>query len=158
MVKGTAAPVARRPRIGAGRIRSDTETRAIEMEDGAAARCDRMDRHHRRADAYASDLRIEGALKRAGIEGHVGRCASHIEANDISEAGCRRRARNADNATGRPGQHGILTLKTSGVYQAAIRLNEVELYLAKFGGHTIDISGEGQARDKHRRRSYRHAG
>ncbi len=112
------------------------------MENGAAARRDRMDRHHRRADAHASDLRIECALKCPCIKRDIGRCAAHIEADDVFEAGSRRCAGGADDAAGRAGQNGILALEAQSVDQTAIRLNEVELDPAEFGGDAIDIAAQ----------------
>ena len=58
----TAAAVAFRPGIGAGRVGADPEARAVEMQDRAAAGGHRVDQHHRRAHAHAGDLGLEGAL------------------------------------------------------------------------------------------------
>ena len=95
-----AAPVAGGTGIGAGRIRPGLEAPGLEMQDRAAAGGDGVDAHHRRADAHAGDLGVEGALVVAVVMGDVGRGAAHVEADDLAEAGelcasrpCRRRRR-----------------------------------------------------------------
>ena len=95
-----AAAVAGGAGIGAGRIRAGAEASGLEVQDRAAAGRDGVDAHHRRADAHAGDLGVEGALIVAVIMGDVGRGAAHVEADDLVEAGelapsrpCRRRRR-----------------------------------------------------------------
>ena len=83
----SAAPIAGRPRIGAGRIGSDAEARAVIKQDRAAAGGDGMDQHHRRAHAHARDHAFEGALIDAVEMADVGRGAAHVEADDAAEAG-----------------------------------------------------------------------
>ena len=88
-----AAPVAGRPRVGAGRLGADAKARAVEAHDRSPARRDGVDRQHRRAHAHAGDLGIEGALEigdaRAREVRDVGRRAAHVEAD---HAGRTRRA------------------------------------------------------------------
>src|SRR5215470_530269 len=52
-----AAAVALRTWIGAGRVRSYAEARAVVMQDRAAAGRDRVNEHHRGAHAHARDFR-----------------------------------------------------------------------------------------------------
>ena len=85
-----AAAVAGGAGIGACTLRSDAEALAVEADDRPAARGHGVDLHHRRADAHARDLGVEGALEGAGIVGDVGRGAAHVEADDPVETGQRR--------------------------------------------------------------------
>ena len=87
-----AAAVAGGPRIGAGGVGADAEAGAVEMQDRAAARRHRVDRHHRRAHAHAGHLGFERPLEFAGVERHVGRGAAHVEADDPVEARRRQRS------------------------------------------------------------------
>ena len=82
-----AAAIAFRTGIGAGGIRANTKARAVEMQDRAAAGCDRVNQHHRRAHAHAGHLGFEGALVFAGKMRHVRRGAAHIEADEACETG-----------------------------------------------------------------------
>ena len=95
-----AAPIAFRSGIRAGRIRPDTEPRAVEMQDRAAACRYGVDQHHRRAHAHAGNLRLEGALVFAGKMRDVGGGAAHVEADELAKtrlapgrAPCRRHRR-----------------------------------------------------------------
>ena len=106
-------------RIGAGGVRADAETAGLVMQDRATACCDRMDAHHRCADAHAGDFGVEGPLVVAVIMGDVGRGAAHVEADDLVEACELRRLDHADDAAGRAGQKGILALEHVGGGQPA---------------------------------------
>ena len=119
-----AAAVAGRAGIGAGRIRTGAEAAGLEMQDRAAAGGDRVDAHHRRADAHAGDFGVEGALIVAVIVGDVGRGAAHVEADDLLEAGQLGGLDHADDAAGRAGQHRILALEHVGGGEAARRHHE----------------------------------
>ena len=63
----SAAPVTRRPGVGAGRVGADAIPCAVEMQDRATARCHGMDREHRRAHAHTGDLGVERAFERGQI-------------------------------------------------------------------------------------------
>ena len=97
-----AVAVAERPRMRAGRTRPRRQPGAIEAQHRAATGGDRVDRHHRHAQADARDLGLGGALEPAGIEGHIGGGSPHVEADDAVEARQRRGAGGADDAAGRP--------------------------------------------------------
>ena len=105
------AAVAFWSRIGARAVGSDAEARAVEMQDRAAARGDRMDQHHWRAHAHAGDLGLEGALVFAVEMRHVGRSAAHVKADQAVEAGLPPGLRHADHAAGRSRQDGVFSLK-----------------------------------------------
>src|SRR6516162_5946683 len=51
-----AAAITFRPRIGAGRIRTDAKAGAIIVQDRSAACRNGMDQHHRRAHPHAGDF------------------------------------------------------------------------------------------------------
>ncbi len=123
-----AAAVAGRAGIGARAVRPDAEARAVEMQQRAAARRDRVDRHHRRPDAHAGDLGLERTLERAVVQRHVGAGAAHVEADDAVEPGRLRGARRADDAARRPGQDRVLAAERGGVRQAAVGLHEIQLH------------------------------
>ncbi len=106
-----AAAVALRAGIGAGRIRPDPESRAVEMQDRAAARRNRVDQHHGRAHAHAGDLGLEGALVLAVEMADVGRSAAHVEADQPRESRGAAGLRHADHAAGRARQDGVLALE-----------------------------------------------
>ena len=137
-----AAAIAGRARIGAGGIRADAEARAVEMQDRAAARRHRVDRHHRRAHAHAGDRGLERALEAAGVKRDVGRRAAHVEADDVVQPRHRRGARRADDAAGGTGQDRVLALKAGGVRQSAVRLHEVQPHAGKFRRHLIDVAAQ----------------
>ncbi len=96
-----APPVARGPRIGAGRLGPDPEARAVELQDRAAAGGDGVDVHHRRAHAHAGDQRFETALELAVVMGDVGGGAAHVEADQLLVSTARCRPRHAHDAARR---------------------------------------------------------
>ena len=140
----TAAPVARRPGIGAGRVRADAQARAVEVQDRTTARGDRVNAHHRRAHAHAGDLRLELALAvghvAAGEVRDVRRGAAHVEADDAVEAGAQARTHHADDAAGGPGQNRVLALEAPGVRQAAVALHEQQAHAGHLRRHLLDIA------------------
>ena len=97
-----AAAIALRAGIGARRVRPDAEARAVEMQDRAAARRDRVDAHHRRAHPDARDLGLERAFVFAVEMRDVGGRAAHVEADHAIEAGAFPGARHRDHAARRP--------------------------------------------------------
>ena len=119
-----AAPVAGRSGIGAGRVRADAETGAVEMQDRAAAGGDRVDEHHRRAHAHAGDFGFEGALVFAVKVRDIGRGAAHVEADQVLEAGLSAGLRHADHAAGRARENGVLALEQFRRGQPARRHHE----------------------------------
>ena len=120
----SAAPIAGRPRIGAGRVRPDAEARAVVKEDRSTARRDGMDQHHRRADAHACDHALEGPLVHPVEMADIGGGAAHVEADDAGEARKPRRLHRADHAACRARQDGVLALEQMRRGQPARRLHE----------------------------------
>ena len=136
-----AAPaVARRPRIGAGRIRSHAVARAVEMEDRAAAGSDGMDLHHRRAHPHARDQSFEGALVLAIVMRDVGRRSAHVEADDLVVARHRGGPHRADDAAGRARQDAVLAAEEAGVGESAVRLHEHQPGFAELVPYAVDIA------------------
>ena len=140
-----AAPVRRRPRIGARALRPDPKARAVESEDRAAACGHRMDRHHGRADAHAGDAGLEGPLELAGVVAHVGRGATHVEADD-ADAFDRvletelRGSHHADDAARRARQDRVLALKAAGFGKTARRLHEIQAHAWHLGRDLVDVA------------------
>ena len=137
-----AAAVAGRPRIGAGAVGPDAVFRAVEMQDGAAAGRHRVDLHHRRAHPHPGDQRLEGALVLAGIVGHVGRGAAHVEADQLAEAGHLRRAHRPDDAARRAGEDRILALEPARIGESAVGLHEHERGIADLGSDPVDVAAQ----------------
>nr|CAD6595171.1 hypothetical protein RFYW14_00002 [Pseudorhizobium flavum] len=82
-----AAAIGFRPGIGAGGIRPDAEAPVLEVEDGAAARGNGVDGHHRRAHPNTGNFRLEGPLQLAIVVGDVRRRAAHVEADHAVKPG-----------------------------------------------------------------------
>jgi hypothetical protein len=87
------------------------------MQDRAAAGGHRVDAHHRRADADAGDLGVEGALVIAIIVSDIGGGAAHVEADDLVETGECCGLDHADDAARGSRQDGVLARNMS----AAVR-------------------------------------
>ena len=89
-------------------VRPDAEARAVEVQDRAAAGRDGVDQHHRRAQAHARDLRLEGALVVA-VE-----WATSVEVPPMSKPMTRPKpaaaavSRHRHHAARRAGQHRVL--------------------------------------------------
>ncbi|CPJ33725.1 Uncharacterised protein [Bordetella pertussis] len=137
-----AAPVARGPRIGAGRIGADAQPGAIEMQDGSPTGRHGMDAHHRRAHAHAGHQRLELALELAGVMRHVGGRAAHVEADHAVKARQLAGADHADDTAGRAGQDGVLAAETVRVGQAAAGLHEHQAHARQLAAHLLDIAHE----------------
>ena len=99
--EGAAAAVAGGAGIRTRRVRPRLEASVLVVQHRAAAGGDGVDAHHRRADAYAGDLGVEGTLIFAIVVGDVGRGAAHVETDGLVEAGEPRRLDHADDAAGR---------------------------------------------------------
>ena len=100
--RGSAAPVARGTRIGAGRSGPDAKSRAVEADDGAAAGRDGVNVHHRRPHAHARDLGLEDALVFSGEMADVGRRTAHVEADHATVSRGPRAHGHADDAAAGP--------------------------------------------------------
>ncbi len=137
-----AAAVAGRAGVGPRAVRPDAQPRPVEMQDRAATRRHRVDRHHRRAHAHAGHLGLERALEPAGVQRDVGRGAAHVEADDVVQPGHRRGARGADDAAGRARQDRVLALEGVRLRQAAVRLHEIQPRAGQLAGHQIDVAAQ----------------
>ena len=81
----SAAPVAQRSRIGTGALGPGAQTVAVEGQDRAPTRGNRVDRERRRAQADARYLSLKSTLIFAGKMRNVRRCAAHVETDDTLE-------------------------------------------------------------------------
>ena len=123
----SAAAVANRARVRAGRVGTDAVTRAVKMQQRAAAGGHGVNQKHRRAQPHAGDFGFKHALKiRAVVMADIGGGAAHVKADDSVKAGRLRHARHADHAAGRPRQHRVLALKKIGVGQPAAGAHELQ--------------------------------
>lgn len=88
---GTAAAVADRPRVGARRLRADpVDAALVDIGDGAAARSDGVDVHHRDHGLVVADLGVEQvahAQPAVGGDADVSRGAADVESEDVVVAG-----------------------------------------------------------------------
>jgi len=96
--------------------------------------------HDRGAQAHAGHLGLEGALVFTRKMRHVGRGATHVEADHAVEASELRHCRRADDAAGRAGQNRILALELVRIGQAAGALHELQAHVAKRGLHLLDVA------------------
>jgi hypothetical protein len=105
---GPAAPVAGRPRVGAGAARADAQHVAVVApHDRSAARADGDDVDHRQQDRQAIDLAAAREHRPAvAHERHVRRGAADVEHDDVAEAGARSMAQRARDARGGPREQG----------------------------------------------------
>ncbi|MCY1246311.1 hypothetical protein D9M72_595330 [compost metagenome] len=69
-------------------FRADLEACAIETQNRPTACRDGVDHHDRRTDTSASDLALSRPFEMTSIMPNVSRGAAHIEADDVSYAGC----------------------------------------------------------------------
>ena len=120
----TAAPVTRRTGIRTRTVRPDPETVAVKLQNRTAARCNGMNRHHRRANAHPGHLTVVNPFIAAVIMTHIGRRAAHVKPDHFIKTGLHRRAHHANHATCRAGQDAILALKPVCLCQATARLHE----------------------------------
>ena len=153
----SAAAIACRSRIGAGRVRADAKACAVEMQDRTAAGSDGVNAHHRRAHAHARDLGLERALVFAVEMRHVGRGAAHVEADYARKACFARGLRHRHHAAGGAGQDRVLALEQIGGGEPARGHHEHEARLrvasVKIFRNLPDISPQDrrQIRIHHRR-------
>ena len=97
----SAAAIAGRAWIGAGRIRTGAETAGLIVQNGPATCRHSVNLHHWRADAHAGHFGVEGAFVFAIKMRDIGRRAAHVKADHLIEAGQLRCFHHADNAAGR---------------------------------------------------------
>ena len=106
-----------------------------------------MDLHHRRAHAHAGDLGLECALVFAGEMRHVGRRASHVEADDLGRSRAIAAVRTMPT-TPPAGPDRMLSLpwKRARVGEPAVRLHEQQArprrLRSEFAGDSIDVAAQ----------------
>ena len=122
--KRPASTVASRAGIGTCTFRTDTKTARFIKEDRTAARCDGVNAHHGRAHAYPCDFGFECAFEFAVVVRHICRCAAHVEADHLIEAGKARCFDCADDSACGAGQNCVLALKQIRGRQSAGGLHE----------------------------------
>ncbi len=137
-----AAPVARRPGVGAGALGPDAQPRTVELQQRAATGGHGVDAHHRRAHAHAGHLGVEGALEFAGVMRHVGAGAAHVEADHLGVTAGHGGAHHADDAAGRAGQDRVLALEVVRFGQAAAALHEEQAHAGHLRGHLVDVAAQ----------------
>ncbi len=154
----TAAPIARRPRVGTGALGPDAQPRAVELQDRAAAGGHRVDAHHRRAHAHAGHLGFERALEFAREVADVGGRAAHVEADHSLVPTGHRGAHHADDAARRARQDRILALEVVRFGEATARLHEEQAHAGHLRGHLVDVAAQDrrQVRVDHRGVAARH--
>ncbi len=106
-----SAAIGHWPRHRTGGIRPGAEARAVEMQDRSAAGRDGVDRHHRHTQANTGDFGFVDALVIAIEPRDIGRCAAHVETDDVVETFGTRGLRHSDHAAGRTRQDRVLAAK-----------------------------------------------
>lgn len=137
-----AAPVAGGPGRRARRVGADPVAAAVEVQDGAAARCDRVDVQHGSAQPDARDLCGEDPFVLSREVRDVRGGAAHVEADDLVEARALRHARHADDPAGRAGQDGVLAAELVRLGQAAVGLHEHQPYAVELAGDLVHIAAQ----------------
>ena len=135
-------PIAGGPGEGAGALGADTQTRAVERADRAAAGRDRMHLQHRRGEANACYHRFVRSFKGAGEVRDIGGGAAHVEAERVVEPRTLGRRRHADNAAGGAGEYRVAATEGAGAGEAAVRLHEEQVRIAlaaEAAGEGIDV-------------------
>jgi len=140
--------VAGRTGVGASRVGSDPQATAVEMQDRTTARGDRVDVNHGRSHPDAGDLGFLHPLVLTGIVRHVGRCATHVEADDPVEARGLGGSDHADDATCGPREQRVLALEVLRIGQAAVRLHEQQPGADTVGPKTIVDLGDVATKDR----------
>ena len=140
--KWPATTIAGRPGIGPGAFRSDTEPRTVKLAQRSAPRRHRMDQQHRCLHAHTRNNCLEHAFIVIFVMRHIGRGAAHVKSDHLVKTGLFGRTHCPDNATGRPGQNGILALKQAGPFQAAVRLHELQIYISQCASDAINIAAQ----------------
>ena len=130
----TAPAVGRRARRGARRLRPDAERlrQLRDVGDRPAARTDGVDVDRRDADAEVRDRRL-AADRRLPVlaEGDVGGRPSHVEGEDVVEAGLARDEERAGDAARRPREHRVdrVPRRLARRHQACVRAEDVDVRL-----------------------------
>ena len=103
---GPTLAVARRPRIRAGRRRSDGQpAEVVDTGDAAAAGADRVDVDRRVGRGVAADIEVDPGIGHAVEDsGHVGARATHVEGEQIGRVDQPAQLGGGDRPAGRPGQ------------------------------------------------------
>ncbi len=140
--EGAAPAVAGGSGVGAGRVGADAVAAAVEVQDGAATGRDGVDAHHRRTHPDPGDLGSQLAFELSCVVRHIGGGAAHVEADDPVVAGLLRGADHADDASGRPGEDGVLAAEAGGFAQAAVGLEEHQPDPVEAGGDLVDVPAE----------------
>ena len=135
-----AASVSGWARVGTGTLRPNAKFAAVKRADRATTGRHGVYLHDRCAQTHTRDLGLKGALVFAGKVRHVGRCATHVEADHLVEAGELSHRCGANDAARRAGQDCVLALKLVRVGQAARALHELQAHIAQRGLHLLDIS------------------
>ena len=94
------------------------------MQDRAAPGSNGVNEHHGRAHTDAGNFRFERAFIFAVEMGDVGRCAAHVEADKVVEAGLAAGFRHAHHAASGPRENCVFALEQLGSGQPAGRHHE----------------------------------
>ena len=124
--------------IGACRIRSDTETPGVVMQDRTAACGNGVDQHHRRAHTHTGNFRFKSAFIFAVEMRDIRGGAAHVKADDIRETSRFAGPGEADDAACRAGEDCILALKQIGCGETARRHHEHD---ARAGALDVQLIG-----------------
>jgi hypothetical protein len=138
-----AVPITGRTRLCAGRLGTDLQAPARELEDRAAPGGDGVDAQHRRDDAHAADDRRRRSLEAVRMNADVRGCSAHVESDDALEPALAGRVGHADDAAGGAREDTVTTAKRACTDETAVTLHEHEPVLfehvRKAGTHARDV-------------------
>ncbi len=101
----------------------------------------RMNVHHRRAHPDSGHQGIETALIFSVEMSDIGRCAPHIETDDLVVAAHCRGLYHADHPPGRTGEDRILALEEMSISQTTVRLHKHQPWsIAQLLGYLVNVA------------------
>ena len=112
-------------------IRSDSEARTIEIDDGSAPRSNSMYAHHRHTKMSTGNRRGFCSFVLALVMTDVGRCSAHVESDDPVISCCNRRLHGTDHPTRRAGENRILATEVGRIRQPSGGLHELQSNIAE---------------------------
>jgi hypothetical protein len=138
----TAASIRRWTGIGTGGLRANSQPDAVELANRAAAGCNRVNLHQRRAQPDSRDFSVECPLVLASEMRDVSRRPAHVEADDLADSRLLCRARGTDDAAGGTGKNRVLAVELLRIGEPARRLHELQLHAGSCAATKVHVAAE----------------